>query len=296
MSIPPQGVPTGNHDADPTGMRDLLSSLPEPGPMPDDLADRICASLEREQGLRGAQQPWDSHARVHDLARERAHRRPQQWILAAAAVLAVGVIGTVVFDQVLDSQGSADSAAANVPTPQREESGGDSADAQVEEGSAADSDEDAFADDVDPDRANAESEAQGGGDDSADSDLGAADSLAQDALEGVGDDVFALGARSLLDVASGQSAEDSADLALALPLDLSDVQPLDEDELDNCIAAAGMQPAERTWVGAPTAISGEEVVIVGSTGPNEPQQAWALDQTCPDNADAAVLRGPVSLP
>ncbi len=295
MSIPPQGIPTGSHDADPTGMRDVLSSLPEPGPMPDDLADRICASLERERGLRGAQQPWDSQSRVHDLDRERAHRRPQQWILAAAAVLAVGVIGTVVFDQVLNSQGSADSAAANVPTPQREESGGDSADAQVEEGGAADSDAGAFADDVDPDRANAESDAQGG-DDSADSDLSAADSLAQDALQGVDDDVFALGARSLLDVASGQSAEDSSDLALALPLDLSDVQPLDEDELENCIAAAGMQPAERTWVGAPTAISGEDVVIVGSTGPDEPQQAWALDQTCPDNADAAVLMGPVSLP
>ena len=77
MSIPPEGVPTGNDDADPTGMRDVLSSLPEPGPMPEDLADRICASLEHEQRLR-AQPHWGATAPVHDLAQQRARRRPQQ--------------------------------------------------------------------------------------------------------------------------------------------------------------------------------------------------------------------------
>ena len=33
---------------DPTGMRDLLASLPDPGPMPDDLVARITAALAAE--------------------------------------------------------------------------------------------------------------------------------------------------------------------------------------------------------------------------------------------------------
>ncbi|WP_156971436.1 hypothetical protein [Knoellia sinensis] len=36
---------THDDDTDPTGMRALLRALPDPGPMPDDLADRIRASL-----------------------------------------------------------------------------------------------------------------------------------------------------------------------------------------------------------------------------------------------------------
>ena len=35
---------------DPTGMRALLASLPDPGPMPDDLVARISAALEAEAG------------------------------------------------------------------------------------------------------------------------------------------------------------------------------------------------------------------------------------------------------
>ena len=35
---------------DPTGMRALLSSLPDPGPMPEDLVARITAALAHEAG------------------------------------------------------------------------------------------------------------------------------------------------------------------------------------------------------------------------------------------------------
>lgn len=44
---------------DPTGMRALLSSLPDPGGMPDDLAARILASIEREQRHLEAGGIWD---------------------------------------------------------------------------------------------------------------------------------------------------------------------------------------------------------------------------------------------
>ena len=39
-------------DQDPTGMRHLLASLRESGPMPDDLAERIRATLADEQAAR----------------------------------------------------------------------------------------------------------------------------------------------------------------------------------------------------------------------------------------------------
>lgn len=44
-------------DDDPTGMQQLLATLPDPGPMPPELIARITASLEREQDRRGPQAP-----------------------------------------------------------------------------------------------------------------------------------------------------------------------------------------------------------------------------------------------
>ena len=43
---------SGDGDHDPTGVRDLLGSLPDPGPMPGDLVARITASLEAESRAR----------------------------------------------------------------------------------------------------------------------------------------------------------------------------------------------------------------------------------------------------
>jgi hypothetical protein len=70
---------------DPTGMRALLGSLPEPGPMPADLVARITASLASEQQNR------ESNRTVVPL-----HPRQHRWrraalVAAAAAVVAVGV-------------------------------------------------------------------------------------------------------------------------------------------------------------------------------------------------------------
>lgn len=70
-------------DDDPTGVRRLLASLPDPGPIPPDLAQRISASLAAEQAARQSRQT------VVPL-------RPRRWrtvglVAAAVAVLGVGV-------------------------------------------------------------------------------------------------------------------------------------------------------------------------------------------------------------
>ncbi len=76
-------------DHDPTGIRDLLSHLPEPGPMPEDLVARITASLAREAevgpdaaGLRGQVLPLDTT------------RRPnRRWQVLGVAAAVIGVLG-----------------------------------------------------------------------------------------------------------------------------------------------------------------------------------------------------------
>lgn len=78
---PPPGTP--DPDDDPTGVRALLSSLPEPGPMPDDLVARITASIAAEQKTR---------AGVLQLHDGRRGRRPV-WRTAGLAAAAAAVIG-----------------------------------------------------------------------------------------------------------------------------------------------------------------------------------------------------------
>ena len=70
-------------EADPTGVRALLSGLSDPGPMPPDLVERIRASIAAEQSVRHHSET------VIPLARRR--RRWQRAGLAAAAVAAVAV-------------------------------------------------------------------------------------------------------------------------------------------------------------------------------------------------------------
>lgn len=110
-------------DKDPTGMRHLLASLKESGPMPSDLNDRIHASLAQEHEARGtsATEPTTDDAdggsafwgaMDEDGAdRPRRRRAAAPWILGAAAatVVALGV-GGLMLNQ--NDGGSADSAAA----------------------------------------------------------------------------------------------------------------------------------------------------------------------------------------
>jgi len=69
---------------DPTGVRALLAGLPDPGPMPTHLVDRINASIAAEQEARGG-------TRVVSLAERRRPWRRIGLAAAAAAVAAVAV-------------------------------------------------------------------------------------------------------------------------------------------------------------------------------------------------------------
>jgi hypothetical protein len=80
---------------DPTGMRALLGSLPEPGPMPDDLVARITAALDAEGS--GAEAPSvAAPGRPADVVPLHRRRGWQLLGAAAAAVVVVGVAGVVI--------------------------------------------------------------------------------------------------------------------------------------------------------------------------------------------------------
>lgn len=89
---PPTPPGRGEPEHDPTGMRDLLGALPDPGPMPEDLVRRITASLAAEQAARAGDPHRDadgSDATVVPLD----SRRRWNWRHVAAAAAAVAVIG-----------------------------------------------------------------------------------------------------------------------------------------------------------------------------------------------------------
>jgi hypothetical protein len=86
-----------SRDDDPTGVHALLSSLPEPDPMPQHLVDRINASLAAEQDQRAAAMSGSAVTPLLATAR----RRPARLMLAmagvAAAVVLVAVAGSTMF-------------------------------------------------------------------------------------------------------------------------------------------------------------------------------------------------------
>lgn len=138
----PEPVDRGPEELDPTGIRDLLAALPDPGPMPDDLVARIEARLEEEQAARVQAPPPAPDrpaASVVPLSAGRDRRRPGRTLLWLGAAAAGVVVTAAVVPQLLDGIGTngADTA-AYYPTR-----GG-------ETGSAADLDMGASEDDAGP--------------------------------------------------------------------------------------------------------------------------------------------------
>ena len=109
-------------DDDPTGVRALLSGLPEPDPMPDHLVERINASLTAAQAQRAAS---SSGVSVTPLFPGR--HRPGRVLFAiagaAAAVALLGVVGTNLF-KTTAPEGSGASAAAAITSSSREATAG----------------------------------------------------------------------------------------------------------------------------------------------------------------------------
>jgi hypothetical protein len=104
-------IPSGSEptrDDDPTGVRALLSSLPEPDPMPTHLVERINASLAAEQAQRAT--TTSGAAATPMLATARRRRSRIMFAMAgAAAAAAIAVVGTTLFtaQQSNSSSGSA---------------------------------------------------------------------------------------------------------------------------------------------------------------------------------------------
>lgn len=120
-------------EPDPTGMRDLLRSMPDPGPMPDDLVARIHASLS-DLGPLDVEPAAPGSAGV---PRETSGRDRGSWLarhggkLAVAAVLVIG--GGVLADDLLGmGAGAGDTASESTAGGSGEEQGAAGADSGQE--------------------------------------------------------------------------------------------------------------------------------------------------------------------
>lgn len=182
-NVPQHPVP-GPDDADevdPTGIRDLLRALPDPGPMPDDLVRRIETRLAVELAHRSpshpfTEEPVDPHGgRVVDLGSERARRRPGRTVVMLGVAAAGLLVTTVAVGDLLGSGvvGGADTAAYAPASEEaaRDDAAGGAADEQVGEdgqaggaGENAEGDSDATEDSAGgaaaPDQAAADSSAE----------------------------------------------------------------------------------------------------------------------------------------
>ncbi|XVX20285.1 hypothetical protein ACQP1U_18750 [Actinomycetota bacterium] len=136
---PSEGVPDAfdahdDFDADPTGMRDLLRSLPDPGPMPDDLVARITAALHDESArTASALDEPDHHEPPYGVVTPIAPRRMPLWQrlgAAAATVLVLGGGGALVLGNL---RGGSDNVASSVV-----DSSGSRVDGSSTDGSSAD--------------------------------------------------------------------------------------------------------------------------------------------------------------
>lgn len=135
-------------DVDPTGVRDLLAALPDPGPMPEDLVRRIEARLEVERAHLETERagsgvtPADN---VLDLAAERSRRRPIRTVALIGVAAGGLMVTTVALTQVLGPGGVMPDTAAVYPSraagPATAEGGGDArsaADDAAQDGAAQD--------------------------------------------------------------------------------------------------------------------------------------------------------------
>lgn len=81
-------------DDDPTGVSRLLSGLSDPHPMPDDLVDRIAASLQEEQDERASGHP--THRFDPAVSPVRRRWVPRAALLGSAGLALVGVLAIVI--------------------------------------------------------------------------------------------------------------------------------------------------------------------------------------------------------
>lgn len=262
--------PAEEHD--PTGVRALLSSLPDPGPMPEHLVLRIQQSLEREQEHRQrGEDPAAAAAATEFLARreqrEQARRGVPRWAPWAGAAAAVAAGAMVVSAQFLGGAPMADITASVGGTAQRE--------AEEDEADAG-----------------AAIEEEG-------------EELAPMAEEGQDDSAEAGGDEDL----AGSAADDSAVIQLG-DRTADDVEqllrewyaatpgpsPWGGEAAAMCAAAGRVTEQEGIDPSAyPARWQDEEAVVLLLPSAREAEEAWVVEAGCLQGRLAEVLHGPVPL-
>lgn len=296
MSTPRDDAHVG--DDDPTGVRDLLSSLPDPGPMPEDLVARIAERLEVEQDLRSGSR--SGHGPVADVVPLTPRpRRPAQLLpwLAGAAAVALGT--TVAVSTLVGGEGDS-GLAARYPASISADSGGagdDDGDAGAagEQGADAGEQDDSARDGVAADSGTdvADREAAAMADEDA-----AASGLAVLATG----DLPALSTHGLdQQLQEWWRATDAATSPLA-GSSVTDTGSADPATLPGggtpsaCVQT--LLPAAAppdAFVVAPAELDGHAAVLVVRAEP-EPVTAWLVGAGCGTDPDVAVLQGPLTLP
>lgn len=269
---------------DPTGMRALLGSLPDPGPMPPDLVDRITARLVEESVANGYRVgPGDEAATAAAWAPPRvpggpegddrslppAHaggdqvvvplRRRRAWLVgAAAAALVVVAAGGLVADRL-----APDGLQASLGLARGGEDAGVAADA--ESGAAP---------------------MQSG------SGMIAWDAAVQvvvvaSGTDYTGDDL----ASQALPLDAGAMAPPSPGTGLVPRLDGADEPVGDPQGARDCASAVGVEASEPVAVDLAT-FDGRPAAVLVATGADGTRRAWAVERSCGPGA-AALLDGPV---
>lgn len=296
-------TPQQPDDVDPTGVRELLAGLPDPGPMPEDLVRRIEARLAVERAHLAAGTDEDAPAviRTHvahadqvvDLAAERSRRRPARTLGLVGAAAAGLVVTTMAITQLTGGPGGglADTAAVY---PSRAGSGM----SKVAEDGAGEGGGAAAA----PEGVDDASQPQAGAPAAADAEATTAPTLddlqsADSGSDGVGLD--ALRQRAQVVPSLGRVAE--TDLATRLhEVMAGDDQQLEltEEQAVSCWRRLAQTHTFAHYVAAPASWadtqSDVEPVVVLLGGPGDGSgQAWVLPATCTTDPEAAPLLGPL---
>lgn len=264
-------------EVDPTGVRALLSALPDPGPMPQDLVDRITASLQAEQLLRTPHTDGDAaDAGVISLTAERHRRRPGRTLSLLAGAAAVAVAATVASSQLFGGLG--DSMPSLLGSSMSDDATGEAADAPATD----DADEaDGL---VQPDAAEQEH-------DSDPAPAAAGVSLVPGIVELTRTDFVAQVNAWHDGVGGGFSTSQQSEDAVGLR-----AGDLEAPAAQAC--AESLPPADRSASGAQLRVAaatldGADAVLLVQGSP-EPQVAWVLPLEC-TRGPVPLLHGPVDL-